>query len=79
MGNKVETAIKEPLTESACRHYWIIESPDGSTSKGVCKFCGAESEFNNSLPDLWAGSDTLLPFDLFGPLDIEPVEESEDF
>ena len=35
-----------------CRHHWKIESAVGPTSKGVCKFCGAEREFVNSLADL---------------------------
>ncbi len=30
-------------------HYWLIESPDGVESEGVCKLCGAKREFRNSL------------------------------
>lgn len=30
-----------------CVHYWIIETPDGPTSKGYCKRCGVEGEFAN--------------------------------
>ncbi len=32
-------------------HYWIIETPDGLTSKGVCKRCGTERNFPNIMPD----------------------------
>ena len=32
-----------------CIHHWIIEEPNGSTSKGVCNLCGIEREFRNSL------------------------------
>lgn len=35
-------------TEVHCRHHWIIESPQGATSKGVCKLCGAIREFRNA-------------------------------
>ncbi len=31
-----------------CYHYWLMESPDGSVSRGVCKRCGVEREFYNS-------------------------------
>jgi len=31
----------------ACVHYWIIEGSEGPVSKGVCKLCGAECEFEN--------------------------------
>lgn len=34
-----------------CAHHWVIDSPSGPTSRGVCKQCGAEGEFKNSLPD----------------------------
>ena len=45
-----------------CAHNWIIESPEGPTSKGVCKFCGAESEFNNFVPyPSWLDAKLKLP------------------
>jgi hypothetical protein len=31
-----------------CGHYWRIDSANGPISKGVCKLCGLEKEFNNS-------------------------------
>lgn len=33
---------------NGCRHHWKIESANGPTSKGICKFCGAHQEFQNS-------------------------------
>lgn len=45
-----------------CIHYWIIESPHGPTSIGVCKLCGATSKFQNYLPfPSWEGKVTKLP------------------
>ncbi len=44
-----ETLIKykyEPVVE--CHHHWTIEEANGSTSRGVCKLCGAERVFYNS-------------------------------
>lgn len=35
-----------------CPHHWIIETPEGPTSKGVCKLCGAEKTFKNSTDNL---------------------------
>ncbi len=46
---KVMESTQTPLEE--CKHYWVIESADGSTSEGWCKSCGARREFFNSLPD----------------------------
>ncbi len=36
----------------SCVHHWVIEFPSEPTSKGVCKRCGSEREFVNSLKDL---------------------------
>ena len=30
-----------------CCHHWIIESPNGANSRGVCKHCGAHRDFIN--------------------------------
>jgi hypothetical protein len=37
-----------------CVHRWVIESPNGETSHGRCRHCGAEKEFPNAAEDgLW--------------------------
>ena len=37
-----------------CIHRWVIESPNGAMSHGICRHCGAEKEFPNSAGDgLW--------------------------
>ena len=33
-----------------CVHYWIIEPPEGATSTGICKLCGAKEVFLNVIP-----------------------------
>jgi len=33
-----------------CRHHWIIESPNGPTSRGRCRLCGDERDFTNWMP-----------------------------
>ena len=42
------TRTKLATGATACRHYWLIEMPEGDTSKGRCKLCGSEREFSNS-------------------------------
>ena len=32
-----------------CVHHWIIETPAGRTSGGVCKHCGETRDFLNSI------------------------------
>ncbi len=39
----------EAGTQTACRHHWIIDTPTGPVSVGVCRLCGAVREFRNSL------------------------------
>ncbi len=37
-----------------CRHHWIIETPNGATSRGTCKRCGMTKQFPNAPDDaLW--------------------------
>ena len=31
-----------------CAHQWLIEAPNGPTSRGVCRLCGEVGEFRNS-------------------------------
>ncbi len=40
---------KENNRPEVCRHYWKIESPKGTKSRGVCKLCGEIREFGNSI------------------------------
>ncbi|MDE3096673.1 MAG: hypothetical protein KGK07_11835 [Chloroflexota bacterium] len=50
----VETTTREPATPAVCAHHWVIASPNGATSRGVCKRCGLEKDFPNSAEDyLW--------------------------
>ena len=37
------------LDNDECRHHWVIESPHGPISKGICRICGDEKGFRNSL------------------------------
>jgi|GEM_PF-1319432 len=41
-----------------CRHHWLIETPQGATSKGVCKVCGEEREFRNASTGAYWESDS---------------------
>jgi hypothetical protein len=48
------TRRKQVTKGGPCRHHWLIESPQGRTSMGMCKLCGAQKEFSNSTGDfLW--------------------------
>ena len=53
-----EMAEKETEKQLQCAHQWIIESPQGPTSKGVCKECGEQKEFYNALTDATSKSFT---------------------
>jgi hypothetical protein len=52
MGRKPKTTIEKRLSrvKRECIHYWVIETPQGPTSMGRCKYCGATSEFKNYVP-----------------------------
>jgi hypothetical protein len=50
-GDKEDGQRAEAATRRPCRHHWLIESAQGTTSKGCCKLCGDEREFRNSVSD----------------------------
>ena len=52
MGKVVVTKRGRAGKQARCRHHWLIESPEGPTSMGVCKLCGIQKEFRNSASDL---------------------------
>jgi len=55
-----DMAIRESSASSAlCRHHWVIETPNGSLSRGRCKRCGHAREFRNSTEDLLWDSDSF--------------------
>jgi hypothetical protein len=67
---------KKQTSKVGCAHYWIIESPQGPISKGVCKYCGAVSEFSNYMPyPSWEGKMPKLP-ERHELSDIEPGDDS---
>jgi hypothetical protein len=70
---------REAPAVAECRHHWLIESPHGATSWGMCKLCGARREFSNSASDaIWDGEGVLSARDSPGPL-IKSVVEDEGF
>jgi len=36
------------MTKKSCTHYWLIETPAGPTSDGVCQHCHEVRTFNNT-------------------------------
>ena len=71
MKNKVKNVIKERVAKDECSHYWIIEGAKGRTSKGVCKFCGEEKIFRNSIPEFTVGKRNTNPLELPEMPDVE--------
>ena len=54
MVNRLKDAPEKSNGTGKCCHYWIVECPDGPTSRGVCQICGEEKEFDNYGPDSWS-------------------------
>jgi hypothetical protein len=44
-----EATPKPVRPEGGCQHHWIIETPSGPVSRGVCKLCGEQRAFKNYL------------------------------
>ena len=46
--------------QAVCQHHWLIDKPSGAVSKGVCRLCGQEREFQNYVEGSAWGSDISL-------------------
>ena len=66
------------IAEDECRHHWVIESPSGPTSRGVCKLCGTEKEFQNLVREYGWGSDTFDSTKFRDVENIDPDREWDD-
>ena len=64
MGTKSISSPQKRINGDRCCHYWLIETPNGATCKGICRFCGEEKEFTSS----WEG---LMSMNI----DKKPVEK----
>jgi hypothetical protein len=65
---RVETSISdqgagigsEVLQAPSCRHQWLIDTPAGPSSRGVCRLCGEERQFQNYIEGTSWGYDISL-------------------
>ncbi len=39
--------------QSGCVHHWVLAPPDGPISKGECRRCGKERDFENYIEAGW--------------------------
>ena len=70
---QIETT--KPVAKGNCVHHWLIETPNGRESTGVCKRCGATKEFANSTDQvMWEQTNTLRN-DLARPTRSSKVDE----
>lgn len=54
MSERLAVEKEQKGRASSCRHHWIIETPNGATSRGYCKRCGSTRRFPNAAEDaLW--------------------------
>lgn len=49
METSTSSVIAEPevLEIQSCQHEWMIDSPNGPSSHGICHLCGVEKDFPN--------------------------------
>jgi hypothetical protein len=78
MRNRNDVKEKQSAVQTACRHYWVIETADGPTSRGICKICGAEKEFYNSWSAYsYIGKEAQNVFNLPNMLEDKKEDEEE--
>ena len=57
----LEPEVTEIQEEPTCQHHWVIDRPSGPLSKGVCRLCGENREFQNYVEgSSWSNNDISL-------------------
>ena len=73
--NESKQVETKPVAKGGCVHHWLIDTPNGRESQGVCKRCGATKEFSNSTEQvMWEQTNTLRN-DLARPQRSSKVDE----
>lgn len=72
-----EEAVKEEAIEDQCHHYWVIEMANGPQSQGVCRHCGEEKVFLNTIPDFAVIKRHTRPIALPELAEVEMDKDSE--
>ena len=76
MRQKVKERPGERVVAEGCHHYWVIEMANGPRSRGVCKYCGEERIFFNSIQALSKVKHETHPLDLPKISEVELDEDS---
>jgi len=50
----------EIVETSSCQHVWVIDTPNGPSSKGVCSICTEEKQFQNYIEGSAWGYDVSI-------------------
>lgn len=53
MSERNEQETSNETDGPTCRHHWIIEAPNGATSRGACRVCGMVRDFSNAGETIW--------------------------
>lgn len=67
-----------PKKNNNCRHHWLIERALGPTSRGICRFCGAEKIFLNIVEETESKSNLSRFFDTEIEDELEKEIENEE-
>ncbi|MCS7206611.1 MAG: hypothetical protein NZ951_01555 [Dehalococcoidia bacterium] len=65
------------VAEGGCRHKWVLEIPNGPTSRGTCRLCGEVREFRNYLTSSYWEDMTVAEERPIGghlPIEVDPSE-----
>ena len=54
MSAKIAPGERRKSATRKCQHRWMIETPHGATSRGLCKSCGRTKRFPNAADDAMA-------------------------
>lgn len=68
---------REDAESSECKHHWLIESPQGPVSRGICQICDATREFKNYIDAISWGEESSQSTANYATADTSPNSSHE--
>ena len=74
-----ESAIGPDIQDQPeCQHHWVIAKPSGPVSRGKCRLCGEEKDFQNFMENApWSRAKGKRPANDARRTKEEPVVEED--
>ena len=77
MATQTLDKVAQVPEDTTCRHYWVLKSPMGEVSQGVCKYCRKVRGFKNATEDFVWQEERAADLAYWGAGDVSTLLRNE--